>query len=297
MANLTDAGDHRWTGAPGAMTSSTSFSMTEPPGSAMNVSNMTLTTMSTSGLFMEVTGNFGARNASWTTTSRFQDGEDGVIVTQSMTTSTVTTSLSLTSTNSWTTTETSSTWWPKSTTSKTTTGTQSMTTSTVTTSLSLTSTNSWTTTETSSTWWPRSTTSKTTTGTDSTTTITTTATTTRTSFGHPEFEFHASGPLQTMPNCYLAPLVEKPGCRRVSVEEGHHFGLNELGQETTARRHCLERARDQGNTWVFRVGRCEVWNCSSKEALWRSADSGPPFGGSLAEELHLESWAIESCRY
>lgn len=26
----------------------------------------------------------------------------------------------------------------------------------------------------------------------------------------------------------------------------------------------------------------------------RSADSGPPFGGSLAEELHLESWAIET---
>jgi len=87
-----------------------------------------------------------------------------------------------------------------------------------------------------------------------------------------------------MPNCYLAPLVEKPGCRRVSVEEGHHFGLNELGQETTARRHCLERARDQGNAWVFRVGRCEVWNCSSKEALWRSADSGPPSGGIFLED-------------
>lgn len=30
--SILDTGDHRWTGAPGAMTSSTSFSMTEPPG-------------------------------------------------------------------------------------------------------------------------------------------------------------------------------------------------------------------------------------------------------------------------
>ena len=26
------------------------------------------------------------------------------------------------------------------------------------------------------------------------------------------------GPLAAMPNCYLAPLVEKPGCRRIFVE-------------------------------------------------------------------------------
>ena len=30
--SILDTGDHRWTGAPGAMTSSTSFSMAEPPG-------------------------------------------------------------------------------------------------------------------------------------------------------------------------------------------------------------------------------------------------------------------------
>ena len=94
----------------------------------MNVSNMTLTTMSTSGLFIEVTGNFGARNGSWTTTSRFEDGEDGIIGTDSMKTSTVTTSLTLTSKNLLTTTETSTTWWQRSTTSKTTTGTDSTTT-------------------------------------------------------------------------------------------------------------------------------------------------------------------------
>ena len=91
----------------------------------MNVSNTSLTTMSTSGLFIEVTGNFGARNESWTTTSRFEDREDAIIGTDSMTTSTVTSSVTWTSTNFLTTTETSTTWWPRSTTSKTTTGTES----------------------------------------------------------------------------------------------------------------------------------------------------------------------------
>ena len=151
----------------------------------MNVSNTSLTTTSTSGLFIEVTGNFGARNESWTTTSRFEDGEDAIIGTNSMTTSTGTTSVSWTSSTLWprsttsrTTTGTdsmttntvstsvswiSSTLWSRSTTTKTTTGTDSMTTSTVSTSMS------WT----SSTLWPRSTTSKTTTGTESTRTIST----------------------------------------------------------------------------------------------------------------------------
>lgn len=88
-----------------------------------------------------------------------------------------------------------------------------------------------------------------------------------------------------MPNCYLAPLVEKPGCRRIFVEEGPQFGLNDLGQETTARRLCLERAREElGNSWVFRLQRCEVWNCTSLKALRRSADSGPPDDGVLLQD-------------
>ena len=91
----------------------------------MNVSNTSLTTMSTSGLFIEVTGNFGARNESLTTTSRFEDREDGITGTDSMPTSTVTSSVTWTSTNFLMTTETSTTWWPRSTTSKTTTGTES----------------------------------------------------------------------------------------------------------------------------------------------------------------------------
>ncbi|CAJ1399838.1 unnamed protein product [Effrenium voratum] len=87
--------------------------------------------------------------------------------------------------------------------------------------------------------------------------------------------FQPSGPLVAMPNCFLAPLVEKTGCQRLMVEEDARFGLNELQQETTARRICQESARALGaNTWQFRVGRCEVWNCSSKAALQRSADSG-----------------------
>lgn len=87
-----------------------------------------------------------------------------------------------------------------------------------------------------------------------------------------------------MPNCYLAPLVEKPGCQRILVEEGPQFGLNDLGQETTARRLCLERARELGNSWVFRLQRCEVWNCTSLTALRRSADSGPPDDGVLLQD-------------
>jgi hypothetical protein len=31
------------------------------------------------------------------------------------------------------------------------------------------------------------------------------------------------GPLAAMPNCYLAPLVEKPGCRRIFVEAQRVF--------------------------------------------------------------------------
>ncbi|CAK9012598.1 unnamed protein product [Durusdinium trenchii] len=85
----------------------------------------------------------------------------------------------------------------------------------------------------------------------------------------------SSGPLEAMPLCYLPPLVDKPGCQRCGRQEGPLFGLNELKQETSARTRCLESARAaKCNVWVFRVGSCELWNCSSKEALHRAADSG-----------------------
>ena len=46
------------------------------------------------------------------------------------------------------------------------------------------------------------------------------------------------------------PIISTPWTLWVFVvfpQEGHHFGLNELGQETTARRHCLERALGVGD--------------------------------------------------
>jgi len=56
------------------------------------------------------------------------------------------------------------------------------------------------------------------------------------------------------------------------VAEGAAFGLNEFGQETTAKRECLAQARAAGgDTFVFEVGRCEVWRCASRETLRASA--------------------------
>uniref|UniRef100_A0A7S4QJC5 alpha-amylase n=1 Tax=Alexandrium monilatum TaxID=311494 RepID=A0A7S4QJC5_9DINO len=84
-----------------------------------------------------------------------------------------------------------------------------------------------------------------------------------------------AGPLKPIPNCYLAPLVRNADCERLRLLEGLEFGLNEYGQETSARKLCTDNMREHGgDTFVFSVGRCEVWRCISRKALQASAGPG-----------------------
>lgn len=87
-------------------------------------------------------------------------------------------------------------------------------------------------------------------------------------------------PLEAARNCYLAPLVPGSGCNLlVSLEDPQEFGLSTFGQDTAGRQTCLNRMREhQGNTFVFQLGRCEVWGCSSKTALFDSAANGVAMG-------------------
>jgi len=113
----------------------------------------------------------------------------------------------------------------------------------------------------------------------STTALTTTFTTvtgTATATGDTAFKFQLEGPSPAVPNCYLEPLVPKSGCLRAAVLVGVQFGLNQFGQETTGKRICLNRLREAGlNTFVFRAGVCELWNCSTRAALRKCADGLP----------------------
>jgi len=77
-------------------------------------------------------------------------------------------------------------------------------------------------------------------------------------------------------NCYLAPILADADCKRLEVREGEAFGLNEFQQETTGKTACLERMRARGgDSFVYSVGRCEVFRCVSKEALHTSAGANP----------------------
>ncbi|CAE8640374.1 unnamed protein product, partial [Polarella glacialis] len=86
----------------------------------------------------------------------------------------------------------------------------------------------------------------------------------------------ASG-LVPIRRCYLAPVVNGTGgCSLLQAFEGDEFGLNEFKQETSGKLACLERMRGLGgNTFVFEVGRCEVWRCGSRALLLQSATGTP----------------------
>jgi len=77
--------------------------------------------------------------------------------------------------------------------------------------------------------------------------------------------------------CYLAAPEAGPsgsGCQQVEVQTGGLYGLNTYGQETTGKRECLrETRRLKGDTFVYSVGRCEIWKCERRAALVTSATS------------------------
>lgn len=75
-------------------------------------------------------------------------------------------------------------------------------------------------------------------------------------------------------NCFLsAPLRADLGCSLLEVATGTQFALNKYGQETSGKTTCLKRVRIlQGDTFVYRVGRCEVWSCGTRQALRASAN-------------------------
>ncbi|CAE7323703.1 unnamed protein product, partial [Symbiodinium necroappetens] len=119
----------------------------------------------------------------------------------------------------------------------------------------------------------------------STTTLTVTGTSTAT--GDTAFKFQLEGPSPAVPNCYLEPLVPKSGCLRAAVLVGVQFGLNHYGQETTGKRICLNHLRETGlNTFVFRAGLCELWNCSTRGALRKCADGLPLRRGTFLASQH-----------
>lgn len=74
--------------------------------------------------------------------------------------------------------------------------------------------------------------------------------------------------------CYLAPLSEGLGCTLLDRQSGATFQRNRHGQETTAKRACLQEMRTlAGNTFVYSIGHCEIWRCSSRAALVEAAMS------------------------
>mmetsp|Transcript_4618 Transcript_4618/g.13345 ORF Transcript_4618/g.13345 Transcript_4618/m.13345 type:complete len:924 (+) Transcript_4618:63-2834(+) len=103
-------------------------------------------------------------------------------------------------------------------------------------------------------------------------------------------------PLSSFRNCYLAaPLRRDLGCHRLARHHGEEFGLNDFGQETTAKRECLARTRAAGgDTFVFKVGHCEVWRCASREKLRASAaPRTPPARGADASQPEGEALASQ----
>jgi len=113
-----------------------------------------------------------------------------------------------------------------------------------------------------------------------TTTVTAVASSTTTAWTPPSAKFEAAR------NCYLeAPLKTGFGCKRLAVLEGAQFSKNEFGQETTGKHRCFEELRRAGgNSFVFDVGHCELWNCSSNSALKASAnpERGPPKNNKIS---------------
>eukprot|EP00931_Biecheleriopsis_adriatica_P112997 TRINITY_DN8790_c0_g1_i4.p1 TRINITY_DN8790_c0_g1~~TRINITY_DN8790_c0_g1_i4.p1 ORF type:complete len:564 (+),score=88.10 TRINITY_DN8790_c0_g1_i4:34-1725(+) len=68
-----------------------------------------------------------------------------------------------------------------------------------------------------------------------------------------------SPPLPAVRRCYLAALRQGEGCTRLSALEGAEFDLNELGQDGSGKRSCLEQLRRAGgNTFAFALGHCEL---------------------------------------
>eukprot|EP00930_Biecheleria_cincta_P042940 TRINITY_DN29544_c0_g1_i2.p1 TRINITY_DN29544_c0_g1~~TRINITY_DN29544_c0_g1_i2.p1 ORF type:complete len:827 (+),score=116.54 TRINITY_DN29544_c0_g1_i2:831-3311(+) len=91
------------------------------------------------------------------------------------------------------------------------------------------------------------------------------------------------GALDAVRRCYVAPLAQvSGGCIQKKVLIDGEFGLNHLCQETDGKRLCLERLRRIGvDTFVYSPGRCELWECSSRRALLKSA--------SVDSEMHVYS--------
>ncbi|CAE7815155.1 amy [Symbiodinium microadriaticum] len=101
-------------------------------------------------------------------------------------------------------------------------------------------------------------------------------------------------PLAPVRRCYVPPLREG-GCTRLQVLLGAQFGLNRYGQETTAQRLCLKKLREVGgNTFVFAQGTCDLWNCSSADALTGTSDNQQ---SSLEQHNSSPSVFSELCDY
>lgn len=83
------------------------------------------------------------------------------------------------------------------------------------------------------------------------------------------------GALDAVRRCYVAPLTQVPGgCSKKEVLLDDEFGLNHLCQETDGKRRCLENLRKLGgDTFAYSPGRCELWDCSSRHALLKSASA------------------------
>lgn len=123
------------------------------------------------------------------------------------------------------------------------------------------------------------------------------------------------GRLSSVRNCYLDPLEEGSGCRKMKDVTGNEMALNEFGQETSGKTACLELMRSVGgNTFMYSLGACEIWQCGSKEDLRNSASAEleskvevyselcsfqEPLGGRLGKEarapvfLKLWEWNYE----
>ncbi|CAK9106786.1 unnamed protein product [Durusdinium trenchii] len=83
--------------------------------------------------------------------------------------------------------------------------------------------------------------------------------------------------LKPLRRCYLAPLEEGAGCTLLEVQRGVFYDVNRYGQETTAKRSCLQETRRlKGDSFVFAVGRCEIWRCERRSNLVTSATSSQP---------------------
>jgi len=82
------------------------------------------------------------------------------------------------------------------------------------------------------------------------------------------------GGLEPVRRCYVSPLeaVSGTSCEKEADVAGEEYELNNYAQETSGKQACHRQMRSLGvNTFVFTPGRCQLWNCGTRDALLASA--------------------------